>query len=524
MSTPDTSRNPLPPLISALLVPTAYDHPVDRVELIETHISWVLLAGDYAYKLKKPVDLGFLDFTTLEKRHHYCLEELRLNRRLAPDIYLDVVPIGGTAETPKVGRTEPLLEWAVKMRRFPQETLLSHVLEQGGLTSAHIDAVARQIADFHRLAAIARSDSPFSTPDGVRRPVEQNFRQIGPRLRRPEDREKLEALAAWSDTEHAARWDDFAARKADGFIRECHGDMHLGNMALLEGRVTVFDCIEFNDSLRWIDVMSEAAFLAMDLEDRGRRDFARRFLNAYLELTGDYRGLAVLRYYLVYRALVRAKVAAIRADQAGPAERDGNWADYRDHIDLAERLTRAVQPRLLITHGLSGSGKTTVSQALLEASVAIRLRSDVERKRLFGLAPDARSASAIETGLYTAEASRQTYERLSDLARAVIRSGYPVIVDAAFLKRAQRERFRELASSLGVPFAILRCRAEEGVLRKRVAMREQVGKDASEAGPAVLERQLASLEPLAEHEAQIAIEVEQPLDVERIRLAWERIN
>lgn len=512
-------------LIDALRNPACYDHPVETVELIETHISYVLLAGDFAYKLKKPVDLGFLDFSTLDKRRFYCQEELRLNRRLAPDIYLDLVPVAGTADAPVVGGSGPVLEWAVKMRRFPQQALLSQVLKQGGLAAAHIDAIARQVADFHGRAAIAGRASPFGEAERVHQPVLQNFEQIRTKLQQPEDIERLEALAAWSEAQYAAHRDDFAARKRGGFVRECHGDMHLGNMVLMDGKVTLFDCIEFNDNLRWIDVMSEAAFLAMDLEDRKRPDFARRFLNGYLELTGDYDGLVILRYYLAYRALVRAKVAAIRAGQADAREGGQAWAEYRGHIELAERLTRPVRPRLLITHGLSGCGKTTITQSLLAVSGAIRLRSDVERKRLFGLAPDARSGSGVEAGLYTAEAGRRTYERLAELADSVIRAGYPVIVDATFLKRAQREQFRELAARRRVPFAILDCRAKEKTLRERVAKREQAGADASEAGLAVLEHQLANREPLARDEQpRIIVDSEQPLDTAWLLDEWARIG
>ena len=289
----------------------------EAVEVVETHISWVLLAGDYAYKIKKAVNLGFLDFSTLEKRRFYCAEELRLNRRLAPDLYLEVVPIAGSADHPVLNGPGPAIEYAVKMRRFPQACLLDQVLLRGELTPETIDAIARRIADFHGRTAIADNESPFGTPERAHLPVAENFAQIRPRLRDNEDLIRLDELERWSEREYQARFNALAARKARGLIRECHGDLHLGNMALLDGEAVPFDCIEFSDNLRWIDVISEAAFLAMDLQDRGRPDLARRFLNAYLEQTGDYEGLEVLRYYLVYRAMVRAKVACIRAGQDG---------------------------------------------------------------------------------------------------------------------------------------------------------------------------------------------------------------
>jgi hypothetical protein len=488
---------PQTPLIRALLDPRRYDHPVEGVELVETHISWVLLAGEYAYKIKKPVDLGFLDFSTLAKRRHFCEEELRLNRRLAPQIYLAVVAISGTAEDPRLGGVGEAIEYAVKMRRFPQDAQLDRVLARGALTAAHIDALADALARFHGAIAIARPGTPFGEPDAVYAPMRENFEQIRPRvntgLHAP-----LARLAQWTQSAREGLAPVLAARKRDGFIRECHGDAHLANMALLDSEVLLFDCLEFNANLRWIDVMSELAFAVMDLDDRGRADFGWRLLNRYLEQTGDYAGLKVLRFYQVYRALVRAKVAAIRLSQPGlgETERARALGDYQGYVTLAERYTQPRVTPLLITHGVSGSGKSTVAQLLLESYGAGRVRSDVERKRLAGLQPMARSESGIEVGLYAADVSRETYARLGQLARVVVDAGLPVIVDATFLKRAQRDAMRTLAASLDVPFVILDTTAPDKVLRARVQIRRELGHDVSEATAAVLERQLATREPL----------------------------
>ena len=476
------------------------------VEMVETHISWVLLAGGYAYKIKKAADLGFLDFSTLEKRRFYCAEELRLNRRLAPDLYLEVVSIAGSAEHPVLNGPGPALEYAVKMRRFPQSCLLDQVLLRGELTPETIDAIARSIADFHGRTAIADNQSPFGTPERTHLPVAENFAQIRPRLREKEDLIRLDELERWSEREYQARIDALAARKARGLIRECHGDLHLGNMVLLDGEAVPFDCIEFSDNLRWIDVISEAAFLSMDLQDRGRPDLARRFLNAYLEQTGDYAGLEVLRYYLVYRAMVRAKVACIRAGQERLSA--GHWTQYRNHIELAADFTRPLQPFLAITHGLSGSGKTTLTQSLLEATSLFRVRSDVERKRLYGLKPEARSGAGTGASIYSREANEHTYRRLAEVARGIVRSGFSAIVDAAFLKRRERTIFRELAQELSVPFVILDVTAPENLLRERVKQRMQHGRDASEADLAVLENQLRNSESLDDNELTVTIGVD----------------
>lgn len=490
-------------LIEALQDPARYDHPVCGFQVVETHISWVLLTGDYAYKIKKPVNLGFLDFTSLEKRRQDCEEELRLNRRLAPELYLAVVPITGSAAAPRLGGEGPIIEYAVKMREFPQDARLDRVLARGDLRGEHMVRLAQDVARFHERATIAAVDTPFGGADQVWQPVRENFDQIRPHLDEVQDRERLDRLWAWSVQSHARLIKVFQARKQDGFVRECHGDMHLGNMALSNGEVVIFDCLEFNPGLRWIDVMSEVAFLTMDLYDRGRPGLAHRFLNDYLQHSGDYEGLRVLRFYQVYRALVRAKVACIRLAQPGvsAAERAESRKHYRQYLRLAERYTQPTPTPLIITHGLSGSGKTTVSDALLESSGALRVRSDVERKRLYALPATARSGSAINADLYSPEATARTYTHLAALARKIITAGFPVIVDAAFLRYRQREIFHTLAHELHVPFVIFHCHSSLERLRRRVQQRATLGRDASEATLQVLEHQLLTQDPLRDNEA-----------------------
>lgn len=503
-----------PPFIRALLAPAAYPHGADSVELIETHISWVLLAGDFAYKLKKPVDFGFLDFSTLDQRRFYCEEELRLNRRLAPDIYLEVLPLTGSPEAPRLGGDGEAFEFALKMRRFPQDIRLDHLLETGRLTADHIDRLAENLAAFHLALPPAPDAAPYGTPERVWHPMGENFEQIRPLLADADDIARLEALRLWSAVEWKNRRPALAGRKQDGFIRECHGDLHLGNIVLLDGEPVPFDCIEFNDNLRWIDIISDLAFAVMDLLDRGRPDFAHRLLNGWLEHSGDYGGLALLKLYQVYRAMVRAKVAALRGAQPGLGE--GTAAamgeEYRGYIALAGRLSRPGTPALFITHGFSGSGKTTLTPPLVERLGAIRLRSDVERKRLFGLKGLEKSGSGLEGGIYTADASALTYRRLAELAQQVVVAGYPVVVDATFLKRVQRDEFRALATKLGVPFAILDFRASEETLKVRVRQRAASGKDASEADLAVLEKQLAGGEAPREDEEALVVDTESPID------------
>ncbi len=516
-------------LIRSLQQARAYDHAVQAFALIETHISWVILTGRYAYKIKKPVNLGFLDFSTLEQRRHYCREEVRLNRRLAPELYLDAVPITGTATRPVLGGKGTPIEYAVKMVQFPQAAQLDRVLARGELSARHIDELAGTVAAFHARTEVAAADSPWGNPEPLQALVRENFDRVSRTLTDPCDRARLDALRAWSEAEYERGRPVLARRKREGSVRECHGDMHLRNMALIGGKPLIFDCIEFSDEIRWIDVLSEAAFVVMDLDDRGHPELGRRFLNTYLEGTGDYEGLAVLRYYLVYRAMVRAMVDRLRAQQTAlrPEQKAELLEDYRGYVTLAARYTQPEPPALLIMHGLSGSGKSTIAQALLMAYPAIRLRSDVERKRLHGLDAHAHTRSAMAAGIYTAEASARTYKRLLALARSLLVAGYPVIVDAAFLKREQRAPFQALAQELRVPLLILDCQAPEELLLARLGQRERAGIDPSEASAEVLRSQLATQEPLAETERSRAIVVQstEPLQTDALlRTLRERLS
>lgn len=489
----------MPDLIRTLLNdPACYDHPVEKIELVETHISWVLLTGRYAYKIKKPVDLGFLDFSTLKLRRQDCLEELRLNRRLASDYYLEVVGVAGSPENPHLGGVGQPFEYAVKMRQFPPEATLDRMAERGELGHEQIDALASRIARFHLSECErATADSPWGEPDEISKPVEDNFRIL---FTQQDKADELTALQGWCVAEQARLAPLMADRKKNGFVRECHGDLHLGNLAWVEGKLLIFDCLEFSPGLRWIDVISEVAFCYMDLLHRDHPALAARFLNVWLELSGDYEGVALLRYYAVYRALVRAKVALL----------GGKSDEMNGFLQLAARLAASHSPiitSLFITHGLSGSGKTTISQQWLEKHGMIRLRSDVERKRLAGL--DATSRSGINEGLYSREVSRNTYAHLAHLAEGLLKSGWPVIVDAAFLEREQRDLFRDLARRLGVELRILDIRADADTLRARVARRSEQGYDASDADLRVLNHQLENFRPLGDDElCQVCTESE----------------
>ncbi len=478
-----------------------FSHATDDIEHIETHISHLLLVGEYVYKIKKPLDLGFLDFSTLEKRRRCCEEELRLNSRLAPELYLQTVAIRGSPRKPCLeGAGEPI-EYAVKMRRFKQRALLSHTPPDRD----ELSALARQIASFHQAIPPAPADSPWGTAERVLQPMEDNFRLIR-ELKHPLlEIERLDSLQSWTENSLHAVSATLEERRAAGMIRECHGDLHLNNITRFEGRLMPFDGIEFNPALRWIDTLSDLAFLLMDLQHRGMGKAANQLLNEYLQLTGDYAGLSLLPFYLLYRAMVRAKVCAIRLSQSDIERQEAaqQLDEYRRYLNLAESVIASPPAALLLTHGVSGSGKSYVAGWLAEQVMAIRIRSDVERKRLF---PDHGDGQKLRR--YSAAASATTYAHLQALAGRLLRAGYSVIVDATFLKRAQRESFFELARCLQTPVLILDCRASEAVLRQRLARRAAIGTDPSEADLSVLQHQLQQSEALSATEQRCAIQID----------------
>ena len=484
----------LPQLIRALLQPSRYAHPVPEVELVQTHISWVLLAGEFAYKIKKPLTLQFLDFGTLAKRRQYCEEELRLNQRFAPDLYLNIVSISGTPEDPLLDGKGDAIEYAVKMRRFDEAGRLDRVCERGELRAEHLGDLAQSLVAFHEAAAVAPMDSRFGSPDVVLVPMLENLNISSNLLPGADCQSRLGALRAWTQAQWQRLMPLLQQRKAAGKVRECHGDLHLGNLVLIQDHVRMFDCIEFNPDFRWIDVASDMAFTYMDLVQHREPGLANVFVDQALSASGDYEAALALRFYAVYRALVRAKVAAIRAGQ-GTQTQD----EAVSYIALAERLTTPQTPRLIITHGLAGCGKSTASNQVLLADTqanTLRLRSDVERKRLYGLSALQRSASPLDGGIYVPDAHERTYGRLHDLAQMLLLAGWSLVVDAAFLQRAERERFAALARQSGVTFAVLAPQVPVAQLRERIRARQAAGRDASEATLAVLEKQLEWIEPL----------------------------
>jgi aminoglycoside phosphotransferase family enzyme/predicted kinase len=492
-------------LIADLQSADAYPYPLDApVVLHETHVSWVFLAGDYAYKIKKPVETHFLDYSTLERREHFCHEEMRLDRRYTDDLYLGVVPITVVNDHAKVEGDGSPIEFAVKMRRFPETALLSKRIDLGLLTVDEVTELATAVASFHARAERWTRANRFATADLIAKDLKDCLDDLATSVVAEQTIDARNHLTRWADQFLEKHRSTFDARIGDGFVRECHGDLHLDNVVHLGDRLVPFDGIEFNDGFRWIDVLNDAAFLVMDFAARGHAEFGQLFLNAYLERTGDYECLALMRWYLVYRALVRAKVAAIRASQE-PGHDIQPRRDCLDHVCLAERFARPKPLHLWITHGLSGSGKTTASEAFVADQGAIRLRSDLERKRLYQMTATDRADGELRDEMYSAAATERTYRRLRELAASILRGGFSVIVDATFLRQTEREEFHRLAEQLQVGWGIVHCDADVNVLRDRVAARWASQHDASDANLEVLERQIAEHDPLTNDEMKAIV-------------------
>jgi aminoglycoside phosphotransferase family enzyme/predicted kinase len=492
---------------------TALQNQDGQFQLFETHISWVLVSGEIAYKFKKAVRFDFVDYSTLDARHLYCREELRLNRRLASQLYLDFVKITGTPRHPVIGGSGSPIEYAIRMRAFAQEALWEYRIGKGLVSGDEADALAIKLARFHQAVSVAPIQSSWGSSATLQKIAAANLDAVAGFMKNRQAERAIPELTEWITAEQKKLHGTFSKRKALGFIRECHGDLHIRNILTLNGQVEVFDCIEFNDSLRWIDVMNDIAFLCMDLKFHQRPDLAARIRNQYLALTGDHEGLAVLRYYEVQRALTRCKVAFLKAEQPGSEIKRAGF-DEREamaYLAYAIESINKERPAIMITHGYSGSGKSFFSARVVELVGAIQLRSDVERKRMAGIAPG--------TALYSTHFTRRTYQRLRALTRRVVEAGWPVIVDAAFLKMEQRRLFQNLAGDLGVPFFIFDIHASELTLRTRIVSREKEARDPSDAGLEVLARQVSESEPLTADETGHAIPVnlEFEPDASRVR-------
>jgi len=503
-------------LIDSLLHQNVYPHPVKNIRLIETHISWVILTGSFAYKLKKPIKLEFLDFSTLEQRKYFCDEELRLNRRWAPEVYLEVVPICGSFGGPIIGGDGTPIEYAVKMSQFPQSVQLDAQLGAGLLLAADMTELAEMVAEKHGSAAVFDQPGAADAVELIRHPMQENIEHLKEHI----DSEEWQCLASWTSDNLRNLQTMLVQRQCDGFVRECHGDLHLRNLARLSSGIAAFDCVEFSEELRNIDVISDVSFLMMDLISRERQDLAYIFINRYLECTGDYAGMSLFGLYYVYHALIRAKIAAIRSvERSDEAARQRDEEEMEHCCGVALRWIESRRPCLMIMHGFSGSGKTWLSQQLLSRLPAICVRSDIERKRSYDLEETESSGADVGAGIYDPHARADIYATLAAAAKTSLGIGQHVIVDAAFLEHADRQRFRELAKQMNTGFIIVDVYAAPDELLRRLDRRKHDARDASEADVQVLRYQYERADPLDAAELEWTMAVATDADVDADVLA-----
>ena len=508
-SEPHAVESPLPPRLRGLLRPQAYAHPVEAPRVVETHMSWVILTGTYAYKIKRPVHFAFADFRDPRHRAHLCAEEIRLNRRFAPDLYLGVSPVrlvDGAASFTGAG---PAIETAVRMRQFDRADELDTLVAAAAVTGDEFAQFGATLAATHETLPSRDADAPWGDAAVVARTLRRNYAECLALAAEAGTAPALRALRGpLGRLLHRSR-PLLAARARAGRVRECHGDLHLSNLVRLDGRLTPFDALEFEPAFRWIDVADEVAFLCADLRGYRRADLAAAFLSGYLDGSGDFALLRLLDLYVAHRALVRAKIMAIRAASTTDAPQRARWRErHADYVDVARDALTTSRPRLLLMHGLSGSGKTWLARRLARQLPAVHLRSDLERKRLAGVPPLSDAGAAPGTGLYAVEASERTYARLADGVRDALAGGLTVICDATFLERARRATFRAIADEFGAPTLLLDCTAPDAALQRRLRARQATRLDASDADDAVLGWQREHAEPLRPAERIATLDID----------------
>ena len=493
------TQTAVPTLIDQMMQPGFYPHPVtEPIQFIQTHVSYVFLTGDYAYKVKKPVNFGFLDFSTLEAREHFCSEELRMNQPNAPEIYLEVLPITQTGDKFVLGGASEAVEYVLKMCQFPQEALFIEMFEQGKLTEGHMEELGRVVAQFHAKAQTNDYIRSFGEVSKIREAIDENYQQTENYIGGPQTQQQFDETKDFTDRFFEEEQELFATRRENNSIRECHGDLHLRNICLWHDKIQLFDRIEFNEPFRFVDVMYDVAFAVMDLEARGSKNLGNAFLNTYVEQTGDWEGLQVLPLYLSRQAYVRAKVTSFLLDDPGvPDEAKQEAAAVAsDYYRLACEYTKGNEGRLILMSGLSGSGKTTVARHLARRLGAIHLRSDAVRKHLAGIPLEQQG----EDELYTPAMSEKTYKRLLELGIKLASQGFPVILDAKYDRQAFREEAIALFQSSQLPVQIIHCTAPEDVLRDRLLSRTG---DVSDATADLLTQQQAAAQAFTDAEQSL---------------------
>ncbi len=491
-------------LIARMQQPDFYSHHVEQnIELVQTHASYIFLTGEYTYKLKKNVDYGFLDYSTLAKRKFFLNEELRLNQKIAAELYLEVMPIGSNEHGFVLGNCDHVVEYALKMCQFPQENLFSNLLKAGKLNGDRFTELGKIVAKFHFSAESNHYINSFGTVAKISAAFAENYRQSQKYVGTVQTQKQFEATKAYTDAFFSERQDLFQARVDRGKIKECHGDLHLKNICLWKDKIQLFDRLEFNESFRFVDTMYDLAFTIIDLEACKKPEFANAFLNSYLEDTGDWKGLLILPLYLSRQAYVRAKVNSFLLDDPQVAQTDRQEARKAasDYYRQAYQYTQSTLGSIILMSGLSGSGKSTVAQSIARKKGALQIRSDAVRKHLAGISLDESGTDNI----YSQEMTQKTYDRLGELGIILAQQGYTVILDAKYDRLSLRQSVITQAQNNNIAWKIVHCTAPVSVLRDRLNQRQN---DISDATVDLITNQQAKAEDFSPAEQAYVIEID----------------
>ena len=494
----------LPELVKALLKPGAYPEAAGKIELVQTQMSFVFLTKEFVYKVKKAVDLGYLDYTSLDKRRFFCQKEIELNRRLCPDAYLGVVPVTRQKGTIRIGGRGEVIEYAVKMRRLPQKAMMNVLLAGDGVSVEMITGVAQKLAAFHQKAETNAEISAFGEIKAVTRNTDENFDQTGKYIGRTISKDSYRHIKNYTNSFVEENAPLFNKRIKEGRIRDCHGDLHAAHICFAND-ICIYDCIEFNDRFRYCDIASEMAFLAMDLDHYGRADLSRSLVKAYVDESGDKELLELLGFYKCYRAYVRGKVESFKLDDPYIAddEKEKTLEIAASYFDLARAYTRA-KPALFITVGLVGTGKSTLAEALAKKLGLVVIASDVTRKQLAGVPLTEHRFDGFDGGIYSAELSRKTYDKLFSGAGDILSDGGSVVLDASFIRAEERLKAKRLAEETGADFFIVECTLDEANIKKRLARRLEQG-SVSDGRWEVYQPQKKAFDPVKESPQKHAI-------------------
>jgi len=487
----------LPEIAQAFLNPKIYPDKTTKVEMMQTQMSFIFLTGKYVYKLKKPVNLGYLDYTTLEKRLYFCNQEVTLNSRLCPDTYLGVIPVKCGPKGITLKGEGEIIDYAVKMLYLPQDRMLNVLLDRNRVIPDMMVQVAQKMAAFHAVAATNPTISAYGSIQALQINADENVSQTEKYVGKLITARQFERLKEYTNCLIREKADLFRQRQASGKVKDCHGDLHTQHICFTDG-ICIYDCIEFIDRFRYCDVASEIAFLAMDLDHYGRADLSSVFTDAYIESSRDHQIPEIFKFYKCYRAYVRGKVSCFKFDDPyiTESEKQQTLETARGYFELAESYTRT-RPLLLITAGLVGSGKSTLAQTIARRLGLTIISSDIVRKQLASIPLNEHHFDEMESGIYSTEFSRRTYDTLFSEAKNILLRGKPVILDASFIKSAERQKAAQLANEAGADLAIVECTLDEANTQIRLTQRLRNG-SVSDGRWEIYEPQKKKFEPITE--------------------------